>query len=68
MASNQPWKSKKLIIDGCKSIGATLEPDRQTIAEGKRVFVVHYEDKNMGFYTMRDIYNWLYPKLKHGGR
>jgi hypothetical protein len=68
MASNQPWKSKVLMMKLCVIIGATLQPDRTTTPQGKRVYVVQHEDKNLGFYNMKAIYDWLAPKLKHGGK
>ncbi|MFA5036787.1 MAG: hypothetical protein WC479_06395 [Candidatus Izemoplasmatales bacterium] len=62
---NQPWKSKVEMIKLCAAIGATLEPDRRTDPNGKRVYVVIHEDKIMGFETIKDIYIWLVRQLKH---
>jgi hypothetical protein len=63
MNSNQPWKSKVLMTKLCATIGATLDPVRRTDPKGKRVFVVRYEDKLMGFYTMKELHSWLLRKL-----
>jgi len=62
---SQPWKSKVGMIAACASIGATLEPDRRTDPNGKRVYVVIYEQRIMGFETMIAVYSWLRPKLNH---
>jgi hypothetical protein len=56
------------MMKSCAVIGAKLQPDRVTTPEGKRVYVVQYEDQNLGFYNMKAIYDWLVPKLKHIAR